>query len=175
VESPMEFTTNTMEIPDEHGDGFTERYYTFPEGKIHLNGREALAFSRERYSFADGDLQRGRNQMEVIKGIVDKATSAAVLANYQSFLNAVSDSFITNINYDEVLKLVKLQQKSGQDWNITTYAVSGSGEDPMQDTYTAGVAWVMWPDYDTVYTAKELIRQVMDGEVPVVPGADEYE
>ena len=175
VESPMEFTTNTMEIPDESGDGFIQTYYSFPEGKVHLSGREALAFSRERYSFVDGDNQRGKNQMTVIEGIVDRATSPAVLSNFQGLLNAVSDSFVTNMDYDQILKLVRMQQKSSQDWNITTYAVTGGDGDPTQYTYTCGYAWVMWPDYESVNTAKELIRQVLDGEVPVVPEEDPVE
>lgn len=29
--------------------------------------------------------------------------------------------------------------------------------------------WVMWPDYDTVNVAKDLIAQVMAGQTPVVP------
>ena len=173
VESPMEFTTNTMEIPDEGGDGFIQTYYSFPEGKVHLSGREALAFSRERYSFVDGDNQRGKNQMAVIKGIVEKASSSAVLGNFQGFLKAVSDSFITNLSYEEMTKLAKLYQKSGDDWNITTYSVGMGYGDTTQDTYTYGYAWVMPPDYDTVNTAKELIRQVMDGEIPVVPEEDD--
>jgi hypothetical protein len=48
----------------------------------------------------------------------------------------------------------------------------GSG-DTTQYTYTYGWAWVMWPDYDTVDIAKELIRQVMDGEIPTPPETEE--
>ena len=113
--------------------------------------------------------------MTVIKGIVDRATSPAVLSNFQGLLNAVSDSFVTNMDYDQILKLVRMQQKSSQDWNITTYAVTGGDGDPTQYTYTCGYAWVMWPDYESVNTAKELIRQVLDGEVPVVPEEDPVE
>ena len=34
---------------------FTAGGYSFNEGVNHLNGKEALAFSRERHSFATGD------------------------------------------------------------------------------------------------------------------------
>ena len=40
--------------------------YQFTEGTNHLNGEQALAFSRERYSFASGDNQRGKNQEAVL-------------------------------------------------------------------------------------------------------------
>jgi LCP family protein required for cell wall assembly len=171
VESPCRFTTNTMEIPNENGSGFHEERFTFDEGKIHINGREALAFSRERYAFADGDNQRGKNQMAVIKAIVDKASSSAVLSRYEKLLSAVSDSFITNLSYDQISALVKMQQKGGDDWNISTYAVSGEGD--TQYTYSAGNAWVMHPDEEMVDTAKKLIQQVLNGQVPDVPVDDE--
>ena len=48
VYSDYEFTVNNVK--------------TFQKGYNDVNGREALAFARERYSFADGDYQRGRNQ-----------------------------------------------------------------------------------------------------------------
>ena len=172
VESPMEFTTIAMEMPNEGGDGYSDQAFYFPEGTVHLNGREALAFSRERSAFADGDNQRGKNQMTVIEAIVDKATSAAVLSNFQGFLKSISDSFITNLSYKDMSSLLKLYQKGG-DWNITTYSVTQGYGDTTQYTYTYGYAWVMWPDYDSVNTAKELIRQVMDGEVPTPPVEDD--
>ena len=46
--------------------------YNFTEGVNHLNGEAALCFSRERYAFADGDNQRGKNQMAVIQAIISK-------------------------------------------------------------------------------------------------------
>ncbi len=169
VVSPMAFTTNTMEIPDEYGNLIDGVYFTFPAGQIHLTGREALAFSRERYSFTDGDMQRGRNQMEVIRSIVSKVTSPSVLANYQELLQAVSDSFVTNIDYDQITSLAQMQQRDNRSWHVTTYAVGMGEGSTYQQTYSAGIAWVMPPDYNMVNIAKDLIRQVMDGEVPVIP------
>jgi len=175
VESPMAFTTKPMGSPNDDGTGLDIQVYSFPEGRVHLNGREALAFSRERDSFVDGDNQRGKNQMTVIKGIAAKATSAAVLSHFQDVLGAVSNAFITNIDYDQILTLIKQEQKSNADWHFTTYAVTQGAGDTTQYTYTYGYAWVMWPDYDSVETAKELIRQVLDGEVPTPPVAEDAE
>ncbi len=172
VENALEFTTTYMDIPNEEGTHYEERSYYFPEGRIHLNGREALAFSRERYAFADGDNQRGKNQMAVIKAIVNRGTSTAVVSNLQGFLKAVSNAFVTNISYNDMSKLAKLYQKGGS-WNITTYSVGMGDGDTTQYTYTYGWAWVMWPDYDSVNVAKELIRQVVDGEIPTPPETEE--
>ncbi len=51
----------------------------FVVGDNEVNGAEALAFARERYSFVESDRQRGKNQQAVIRGIIDKITSPAIL------------------------------------------------------------------------------------------------
>lgn len=142
--------------------------YDFTEGVNHLNGEAALCFSRERYAFADGDNQRGKNQMAVIQAIISKASSPAVLKNYQTLLSSLSDAFITSLSYDDIASLVQMQVQDMSGWHVTSYAVSGSGDTSY--CYALGdAAWVMRPNMDTVNTAKELIRQVMDGETPQVP------
>ena len=142
--------------------------YDFTEGVNHLNGEAALCFSRERYAFADGDNQRGKNQMAVIQAIISKASSPAVLKNYQTLLSSLSDAFITSLNYDDIASLVQMQVQDMSGWHVTSCAVSGSGDTSY--CYALGdAAWVMRPNMDTVNTAKELIRQVMDGETPQVP------
>ena len=142
--------------------------YSFTEGVNHLNGEAALCFSRERYAFADGDNQRGKNQMAVIQAIISKASSPAVLKNYQTLLSSLSDAFITSLSYDDIASLVQMQLQDMSGWHVTSYAVSGSGDTSY--CYALGdAAWVMRPNMDTVNTAKELIRQVMDGETPQVP------
>ncbi len=46
---------------------FTSNVWTFTPGLMHLNGSGALSFVRERYSFADGDYQRVRNQRAFLR------------------------------------------------------------------------------------------------------------
>ena len=50
---------------------FTEdnstKYFHFKKGINYLNGEKALAFARERHAFADGDVQRVKNQQAVSK------------------------------------------------------------------------------------------------------------
>lgn len=142
--------------------------YDFTEGVNHLNGEAALCFSRERYAFSDGDNQRGKNQMAVIQAIISKASSPAVLKNYQTLLSSLSDAFITSLSYDDIASLVQMQLQDMSGWHVTSCAVSGSGDTSY--CYALGdAAWVMRPNMDTVNTAKELIRQVMSGETPQLP------
>ena len=169
VNSDCAFSSVGMEVPDANGSkDYVYEDYSFTKGINHLNGNQALVFARERYAFNDGDNQRGRNQMAVIKGIVDKACSSAILTRYQDLLAAVSDAFITNMPYEDIASLVQMQMKDMSGWNITTYAVSGSGS--TEYCYALGdQAWVMLRDTDKINTAKELIRQTVNGETPTLP------
>lgn len=46
------------------------------EGYNHFNGKEALAFCRERHNLPDGDNQRGKNQQAVITAMLKKCSVA---------------------------------------------------------------------------------------------------
>ena len=170
VYSDIAFTTNTMDIPNSYG-GYESRSFSFDEGWNHLDGAEALGFSRERYSFSDGDNQRGKNQMKVIQAIIEKAASPSVLANYQDLLKAVSDNFITNMTYDEISSLVKMMQKDGFSWNIQSMSAREGYGDNMQPCYSSygQMLYVMPPDYDYINTIRGVITQVMNGEEIVLP------
>ena len=169
VNSEHEFNTVGMEVPNENGDGIHMAGYTFTKGINHLNGEQALCFARERHAFDDGDNQRGKNQMAVIRAIVDKASSPAILKGYQKVLDAVSTSFITSLTYEDISSLVQMQLRDNVHWNITSYSVSGEGG--MEPCYSAGgeELWVMWPDATQINTAKGLIQQVLNGETPTLP------
>lgn len=155
VNSQYEFTTKNSR-------------YHFVQGENYLDGEQALAFARERYAFADGDNQRGRNQMAVIRGIIDKATSVEVLTNYLSIMSAAEGTFDTSIPYDMIAQLVRDQLDSGKGWDVVTYSATGTGSSEI--TFSQGVyAYVMIPDEESVETGKQLMNQVMAGEVVTAP------
>ena len=173
VESERAFSTVGMEVPDaDDSTSFHYESYSFTKGINHLNGNQALCFARERKNFGDGDNQRGRNQMAVIKAILNKACSSAVLTKYQELLKAASDAFITNMPYADISSLVQMQLGDMASWNITTYAVSGEGS--TEYCYALGdKAWVMIKDSSTVNKAKNMIQQVINGEVPTTSSSSD--
>lgn len=133
--------------------------YHFTAGTNVLDGEAALAFCRERYAFDDGDRQRGRNQMAVIEGMVQKAASPSILANYASILEGVQNCIDTNIPYDLIAELVRQQLSEGTDWNVTSYSVDGTGDTQIPYSMSSS-AYVMIPDNTTVEYAKKLLSQV---------------
>lgn len=141
---------------------FTAARYTFKKGPNEVDGEAALAFARERYSIG-GDRQRGKHQLEVVKGVINKAVSPALLKNYTSILDSIKGSFETSIPYDEIAKLVRDQLDKGTKWNMVSYAVNGTGA--TRKPYSLSQkAYVMIPDEDTVAEAKRLMEQVLSGE-----------
>ncbi len=64
--------------------------FTFPEGMIHLDGRSALAFTRERYDLPNGDLDRARRQRDVVMAVVKKIVTPEVLADPGKFATVLS-------------------------------------------------------------------------------------
>ena len=139
--------------------------YTFEPGRIHLDGDQALMFSRERKSFGEGDRERGRNQMRVFSGILDKVTSPVILTNYMSILDAVGDSFETNMSSGEMKSLVQMQLNDRASWHIQQMSVDGAnGNDYCYELQNT--AWVMYPDMDTVDAAVKAMETVTHGGRP---------
>lgn len=58
--------------------------------EVTLNGEEALAFVRERYTLAGGDFDRAQRQRDVIAAIADKLTSSGTLTSPSKFNEAVT-------------------------------------------------------------------------------------
>lgn len=155
-----------------HSDeAFSSGGYSFSQGENYLYGEAALVFARERYAFSAGDRQRGKNQMAVINAVINKALSPELLTSYTSILTSMEGNFETSVPYDMIAKLVREQLDEGGSWNIVSYSVDGTGD--KQKPYSMSMnAYVMIPDQTTVNTAKELMRQVRDGEVITMPTAD---
>lgn len=149
----------------------TPIHYT--EGINKLGGYEALYYVRERYAFVNGDYQRGINQMQVIKAVADKANSPSVLAGFTSLMDAVSGCFKTSIPTDLITALVRDQLANGDDWNIVTYYVSGTGSSEYTYSIPSQKAYVTIPDESTVEMAKDLMQQVRDGKIIEDPNAEE--
>lgn len=140
----------------------------YPAGEVYLYGSYALAYVRERHAFSDGDLTRGRHQILVIRALIDKCLSPDILSNYASLLSAIEGNFETSIPYELISQIVKEQLENGDSWNIVSYSATGYNDFRTCWSLGEGAA-VVTPYYETVDEAKELMRQVRDGEVVTLP------
>ena len=133
------------------------------EGVNHLNGEQALAFARERYAYTEGDRQRTKNQQLVLMGIVDKITSPAIVQNYSSIMDAMSNTFSTTMSSSEISDLIKYQINNNPKWKMEQYMVDGTG-DTLMCAELGDAASVMVPDQSTVKMAKDKINAVLAGK-----------
>ena len=140
----------------------SDKLYTFKKGYNHVNGEEALRFSRERYSFASGDNQRVKNQQHVIEAIMKKVlNSTTLLTKYTDILDSLKGSFQTNIAQDDISSLVKDQINNMSSWTIKSNSLTGTGAS--SSTYSMGSTklYVMVPNATSVTSAKEKIDEVL--------------
>jgi len=152
VESDYEF--NPVKMKD----------WTVQEGMNHMNGKQALAFARERKAFPDGDRQRIKNQQAVFEALIRKATSSrTVILDYNKVLTSLHDYFEMSFSSREIRKLVKFQLAKDPDWHIYKNTITGG--DGSLPTYSAGYAYVMTQDAESIENAKTLINAVMEGRM----------
>lgn len=132
--------------------------HIFKTGYNEMNGEQALAFSRERYSFHDGDRMRGKNQQRVIEAIIDKLSSPASLVNYQNILNSFGSALQTNASPSQITPLINQQLNSMRKWQVESISADGSGKTAA--TYSMGSLplYVMEPDITSVNSAKQNIQ-----------------
>lgn len=142
---------------------FSAGGYSFKKGMNHMDGKKALRFARERHAFAAGDHQRGRDQMELIKGVIAKMQTPAVLSNFSGIMNTISGNFQTNMTMDQLASLCRMQLDSGASWTIDTYAVSTNGAYNYCYSYKGSKLYVGYIVGDSVREATAKMRDVMNG------------
>ena len=140
--------------------------YHFVKGYNHLDGHKALGFARERYSFAQGDRQRGQNQQAVISAAIRKiCSSSTILTRFDALLDSLEGSFQTNMEYTKMIEIVRMQISDGATWNISSISLDGIGS--MERTYSMGkrLLSVLIPYAGNVKQAQNMIQQVLDGQM----------
>lgn len=152
LESRYEFTTISGEY--------------FVQGMNYdVDGSSALAFARERFNLPNGDNDRVVNQQIVLKAIINKCISPAILTGYMGIMDSLSDSFETSLSQSQISSLVRMQLNDGASWQIMSSSVSGYNSENY--CYSSGDAllYVMEPDYDSVDEVADFINRMKDGEV----------
>ena len=137
----------------------------FVEGMNYgVDGSSALAFARERYNLPNGDNDRVINQQIVLKAIINKCMSPAILTGYMGIMDSLSDSFETSLSQQQISSLVRMQLDQGSGWEILSSRVVGTGDE--NTCYSSGdnLLYVMIPDYTSVETVAGFINRMKNGE-----------
>lgn len=133
------------------------------EGQNHLNGKRALAYSRERKAYLDGDVQRARNQQQVLQAMFKKASSPEVITKYSNILKAVGKAFDTNMTTKEITSFIKYQLQASPSWKFEQYVLKGENTLKVSPELGMEVSAVELYAY-SIQTASEKIEAVLDGK-----------
>lgn len=134
------------------------------EGLNHFDGKEALAFARERKKVPGGDNQRGKDQQAVLTAMIKKIISPSMLIKANSIIDKVSDNVQTNMSQAQLQALIKRQLSVGGSWNIKSVAAEGTGDS--RSCYSSGSQrlYVTIPDEESVEMIKAEIDKTLKGE-----------
>ena len=139
--------------------------YHFPVGNIHLDSEQALGFVRERYSLANGDGDRGRNQQKVIAAIIQKLTSAEALNNFDGIMQGLQDSVQTNMPPETMVSLANAQLASGGKYTVITRDLKGTGRmDLPSYAMPDSSLYMLEVDTNSLETLKAEIKDIMEGK-----------
>lgn len=144
---------------------FYENGHTYSTGLQHMNGEQALEFSRERHSFADGDNIRVKHQQDVLMAMLNKMMSSTVITNYTSVLNAISGCFETNMESSDITDLIKMQINDNASWTFKQNQFSGTGVMQTGGAYMpSSKLYYMIPNEYSVEENIQLIKDVLNGK-----------
>ena len=144
---------------------YTNSSITIKKGINYMDGEMALAFSRERKTYGNGDNHRVQNQQAVLKGMLEKAMSPAILTNYTSILSSIDGSFETNMSSSEITDLIKMQLNDMASWDIYQIQLTGTGQMMTGGAYMPNNRlYYMIPNQESVNECSALIKKMANGE-----------
>ena len=135
----------------------------FQEGDNYCDGEQALAFARERYSFEDGDRERGRNQMKVIEAVVSKLTDPSLNYDYMGLIQIVRNSVEMNFSDAEIKDLVQFQVVKRPAWTVQQTSVNGTDAYDYSTFYGTQL-YVMYPDQASIDAVKVQLQSILGYE-----------
>lgn len=166
--------TSVEEIVDVMGGIDVESELAFTTGKAagevvevkkgtnHFNGKQALAFVRERKALAAGDNQRGKNQQALLSALIEKAGSPMILLHANKMIGSVAGNADTNLSEAQIKSLVQMQIERMKGWDIESVAAEGDGSGKQYCySYKGGPLYVSVPDEDSVEKIQKKMKGVL--------------
>ncbi len=86
---------------------FVQEGMHFSKGDIHLNGEQALKYTRMRYNDPRGDFGRQMRQRQVIQAVIKKGASVSSLASYGDVLKAIEKNVKTSLTQNQMFDIQK--------------------------------------------------------------------
>lgn len=113
---------------------------TIKKGRHHLNGKQALVYTRMRYQDPRGDYGRQLRQQEVLRGVADKIQKPQYLVHLSGLMTKLGKHISTDLTADQTKTLIENYHQCGTD--ITSGQIIGKE------------AWINGSSYQVIATDK---------------------
>lgn len=141
------------------------RGWKVQKGMNHMDGKKALAYSRERYAYAGGDRHRILNQQQVFEETIKKVMSdKTILLKYDELLDSLKKFYITDIPRSVISQYIKNQLNDMSSWKIIKQTVDGTGYYKPTYTIPDKNSYVMERDQATVDKARRKIKEILEAK-----------
>ena len=131
-------------------------------GTQHVDGECALRFARERKSYSTGDFHRGKNQQQVITGIINKlSNSKDYVLKLPTILNVAADSFETSFSRDEITAFIRMQLSDQINWQVESISIEG---EEMDEAVLDIPRYAVIANEDSIRAAQDKIAQYLVNE-----------
>lgn len=147
--------------------------YWISKGYNELSGIQALGFVRERYALPEGDYDRGINQTELLKAMLEKVMSPTVIKNYSSILDSISNCFTTNMTSNEIQSIIKMQLNDFATWEFSSQQVQGEGGMDYTYSYPYQELSVQYPIDESLEQITDIINEMMTGNAMIFDKEEE--
>ncbi|MGA7671760.1 MAG: LCP family protein [Nitrolancea sp.] len=140
----------TLDVPtpikdDEYpGSGNNYLRVLFHTGLQHMNGVEAVQYSRTRHD--DNDFARGDRQQQLLRALREQGVGLDPLSKAPDLLNQMADTFRTDLSLKQVLSLAKLGSEISAN-DIHSYNLL----DATTVSYSPGEPYYLIPDWPAIH------------------------
>lgn len=144
----------TVDVPFdfwEDSDGRPRQRIYFTEGKMKLNGEEALAYARMRKRDPRGDFGRNERQQQILTAAIDRMASPTMLLKLDDVAKHIGENVETNITITRGLSLQRTYPKINSS-KIEKLAFTG------EDAYYDNIYYFV-PDENNVLEIQQVLQK----------------
>lgn len=145
------------------------RHIYYAEGYLHLDGAQALTYARERMALRNGDNDRCKHAIVLVRALIKRMLAVENLTNFDEIMQQIKSCFHTNITMKQMYGLAVMEYFDRPDWEIIEYTIwDDVYELAPTATYSElgylNVGYPYQPDVD--YVSQEM-KKMLNGEVIV--------
>ena len=144
---------------------YTTAGFPIKKGINHVNGEQALAMARERKSLPLNERSRGLQQMEIIKGIINKLLENPSYDYMMATLDAIENNFMTNLPEDKFIDAFNVMFNMKDTlMNLETHTMQGEYKWHYDEVKKGYYLYYFYPYDGQIEEARDRINNILQGK-----------